>query len=155
MANIGKLKEGSLFGAADGSTWLYCRAERFEGSVIYAYVINGAWTARFNVDGTVDALGYGGRVENEGIRGLRIAFTDELPEDVRDDYNAAIDYMDAQMAKNPVSRYMTGRLLGMQLRVGRLMRASRAAKNAFAQAWSPKSAAPHADEEEDEDSIPF
>ncbi|WP_143708217.1 hypothetical protein [Ralstonia pickettii] len=157
MANVGKLKEGSLFGATDGVSWLYCKVAKFDGSVIYARVINGAWTARFNTDGTVDAIGSWDRIMNEGIKGLRIAFTDELPEDVRDDYNASIDYMDAQMAKNPVSRYMAGRLLGMRLRVARLMRASRAAKNAFAQAWSPKPAALHADadEEEDEDSIPF
>ena len=154
MANIGKLKEGSLFGAADGASWLYCKVERFDGSVIYAYVINGAWTARFNTDGTVDALGYRDEVVNPGIKGLRIVFTDELPDDVRDDYNAAIDYMSAQIGKNPLSRYVDGRVVALQLRVGRLMRAMRAAKNAFAQSWNPKRATQR-EEEEDEDLVPF
>lgn len=153
MANIGKLKEGSLFGALSGKNdWLYCEVERFEGSVIVAHVINGAWTARFNANGTMDVMD-GDHVVRASQKGMVIAFTGELPREVRGDYNEAIDYMSRQLAKNPVSRSVSDRLLALRFWFARVGRATRAAKNAFVRSWNPSR--PMSDEEADDLMIPF
>ena len=151
------LKKGDLFGAVYGEdSWLFCEAVRFDGDTMYAWVINGHWTARFNPNGTIDCIDGGGHVVNT-VQNWRIAYTGVIPPGHKWDYNAAINFMIEQSKGSKLAVFMRKKKLALSMRCNRFARSVSAAKEAFLKSWTGKRKPRYEGDDEDDldDEIAF
>lgn len=144
------MKCGKLIGIGTGKKIsLYCRVERMEGNAVVAWVINGNWTAKLHPTGTLEVCEKGTLVD-----GQRILFRGQIPKNVKDDYNAAIEYMESQLDRWPLTLWLITSTADVVERVETTYKRFDAACNAFMNVWSVGRAKKMADRDYS-DEIPF
>lgn len=142
------MKKNDLIGIKKGAgDWLYCSVTKFDGAQLDAFVINGNWNFAMNVR-TGEAWWDSPMGKCTAV--LRIAYTGPFPDDVKDDYNAAIEFMEAQGKRWKLPRWWFSFRFTVTETTERLRRAC----EAFGDVWYPERAAVKAKALYD-DSIPF
>ena len=132
-----KVKAGQRIGIVCeyyGDKWLYCVVlERTEHPLLLrCHVINGNWDFWLDVESCVATLMNPMKHQPVHHAGWKVAFDDYIPVDVRFDYNAAIEYMEAETKRFWISRKISRLKRCLLLRLRNL----RAATFAFKEVYS-------------------